>query len=538
MSRVLPARPALTLAALAGMVLCLLVGLAGPAAAGPWVDRTAGQLRDAPLYVNPSARPTLSLVDRERIRPGWPWPARPCSWPSCRPRRWPRPAATPTTWPPRSRPRSAGPGPTWWSPGPRRGRAATPWPGRGRQPGRGRVPGAPGAGRGHLRLHRAGRGRGRHHPGHGPAGRAAAGPGGLGGNTVLLVLLAVAGWRWPSARPDAGEPLGAADAAQRLQLSEAKATAQEDLDALASDLRNLNVDLQAEEAGNAEAVNQYTRAYEPGAGRGGVRPGREAGRPGPGEQRARVGPVRHGRGQGAVRARRPAAAAAALLLRHPPRASVHDVGWEPPGARPGRCPPAGPACAGRQRRPAAAAADPHRPAPRALLRRPAALRVVVRGTSGPPPTWSPGSRWARRWTTASRGPQQLRRRATRPSPTPTRAYSTAVVLSRESRPRTAARSPSRRTPMRTSRPAHGSRPPGQALARPVAARAGGDGPDRRPGGGVGGGRRGRPEQGAGLRGPGRRDAGLARPAPVRSRRGRHANLHRHPAHRRPRRDRR
>ncbi|HET8789277.1 MAG TPA: hypothetical protein VFO47_11080, partial [Actinomycetes bacterium] len=67
MSRTLPARPAVALAALAGMVLCLLVGLAGPAAAGPWVDRTAGQLRDAPLYVNPSARPTLSLVDRERI---------------------------------------------------------------------------------------------------------------------------------------------------------------------------------------------------------------------------------------------------------------------------------------------------------------------------------------------------------------------------------------------------------------------------------------------------------------------------------------
>jgi hypothetical protein len=67
MSRTLPARPAVALAALAGMVLCLLVGLAGPAAAGPWVDRTAGQLRDAPLYVNPSARPTLPLVDRERI---------------------------------------------------------------------------------------------------------------------------------------------------------------------------------------------------------------------------------------------------------------------------------------------------------------------------------------------------------------------------------------------------------------------------------------------------------------------------------------
>ena len=46
-------------AVLAGLVLCLLAGLAGPAWAGPWVDRAAGNLRDGPLYVNPSARPTL-----------------------------------------------------------------------------------------------------------------------------------------------------------------------------------------------------------------------------------------------------------------------------------------------------------------------------------------------------------------------------------------------------------------------------------------------------------------------------------------------
>jgi hypothetical protein len=45
---------------LAGLVLCLLVGLAAPARAGPWVDRTAGSLRDDPLYVNASARPTLT----------------------------------------------------------------------------------------------------------------------------------------------------------------------------------------------------------------------------------------------------------------------------------------------------------------------------------------------------------------------------------------------------------------------------------------------------------------------------------------------
>src|SRR5918996_1860363 len=53
---------------LAGLVLCLLAGLAGPAWAGPWVDRAAGSLRDDPLYVHPSARPTLSPPDVERVR--------------------------------------------------------------------------------------------------------------------------------------------------------------------------------------------------------------------------------------------------------------------------------------------------------------------------------------------------------------------------------------------------------------------------------------------------------------------------------------
>src|SRR5215218_5702997 len=50
---------------LAGLLLCLL---AGPAWAGPWVDRTAGHLRDDPLYVHPAARPTLSQPDQEEIR--------------------------------------------------------------------------------------------------------------------------------------------------------------------------------------------------------------------------------------------------------------------------------------------------------------------------------------------------------------------------------------------------------------------------------------------------------------------------------------
>ena len=135
MSRVLPARPAPALAALAGMVLCLLVGLAGPAAAGPWVDRTAGQLRDAPLYVNPSARPTLSLVDRERISArlalaGTPvfvavLPAQALAEAGGNANDLASQVAT-----------SVGkPGPTWWSPGPRRSGQQHPRPGRGRRPG-------------------------------------------------------------------------------------------------------------------------------------------------------------------------------------------------------------------------------------------------------------------------------------------------------------------------------------------------------------------------------------------------------------------
>ena len=66
--RAVLSRPIRGLPVLAGLVLCLLAGLAGPARAGPWVDRAAGNLRDDPLYVNPSARPTLSLPEQEQIR--------------------------------------------------------------------------------------------------------------------------------------------------------------------------------------------------------------------------------------------------------------------------------------------------------------------------------------------------------------------------------------------------------------------------------------------------------------------------------------
>jgi hypothetical protein len=53
--------------ALAG-ALALVAVTALPAAAGPWVDRATGGLRDDPLYVNPSARPTLSPAAAAQVR--------------------------------------------------------------------------------------------------------------------------------------------------------------------------------------------------------------------------------------------------------------------------------------------------------------------------------------------------------------------------------------------------------------------------------------------------------------------------------------
>jgi hypothetical protein len=50
------------------MALLVLVLLAGPAAAGAWVDRMAGNLRNDPVYVDPAARPTLSPAEAEQVR--------------------------------------------------------------------------------------------------------------------------------------------------------------------------------------------------------------------------------------------------------------------------------------------------------------------------------------------------------------------------------------------------------------------------------------------------------------------------------------
>jgi hypothetical protein len=48
--------------------LAVVAVTALPAVAGPWVDRTAGSLRDDPLYVDPSARPTLTPAAAAQVR--------------------------------------------------------------------------------------------------------------------------------------------------------------------------------------------------------------------------------------------------------------------------------------------------------------------------------------------------------------------------------------------------------------------------------------------------------------------------------------
>ena len=343
-----------------------------------------------------------------------------------------------------------------------------------------------------------------------------------GGNTVLLVLLAVAG----VVALGVGLALTLENRSQQrtlrsgAQLAEAKATAQEDLDALADDLRNLNVDLQAEEAGNPEAVNQYTRAYEY------LERAEEA------FDRARS-PADLAQVSSALESGQYAMAAARALFegRDPPRRrppcffdtrhgpSVHDVGWEPPGGPP-RPVPACRACMQQ-------VANGVQPQPRRIrtgLRRvpfydaPPHFESWFGGYFGGAAAdlvagFPLGKALDDGFAGAATPPAAAT--ATCPSRSPTRAYSTVVVLSRESRRRTAARSPSRRTPMRTSRPAHGSRPAARRWLGSILLALVGGHPDRRTGGG---GRLGRSVAAAlsrsrVYRGPGRRDAGLDRPAP-------------------------
>jgi len=62
--RALGRRALLTLAA----ALAVVAVTALPAVAGPWVDRTTGSLRGDPVYVHPSARPTLTPAAAGQVR--------------------------------------------------------------------------------------------------------------------------------------------------------------------------------------------------------------------------------------------------------------------------------------------------------------------------------------------------------------------------------------------------------------------------------------------------------------------------------------
>ena len=321
-------------AVLAGLVLCLLAGLAGPAWAGPWVDRAAGNLRDDPVYVNPSARPTLPLRVQERIR------ARLVA------------VGTPVFV-------AILPGQALGEAGGDANRlaalvaASVGRPGTylvvaGGEEGAGSNTLAPGqaanlatvAFRRHPELatatmdfisrveDAAGTPPATTPPAQPPPGQQDA-----DGNTVLVVLLAVAGAL-------ALAVLLALFRENRLerrsvlsghQFGEARSASEDDLNALADDLRNLNVDLQAEEAGNPQAVNQYTRAYEY------LERAEEA------FERARS-PADLARVSSALESGQYAMAAARAMVEggDPPRRrppcffdtrhgpSVHDVGWEPP----------------------------------------------------------------------------------------------------------------------------------------------------------------------------------------------------------------
>ena len=254
------ARRALPL--LAGLVLCLL---AGPAWAGPWVDRTAGNLRDDPLYVHPAARPTLSQPDQERIRARLALVGTPIFV-----------AVLPTQ--------------ALAEAGGSAGRLAGLVAASVGRPGTYLVVagGEQGAGSNTLSEGQAANRAKvafRTHPdladatmdfiarvedaaGTPPATTApAAPPPGQeddGGNTVLMVLLALAGVVALAVLL----ALTLENRSERRtvrsgsQFAEAKAVSQEDLEALGADLRNLAVDFQADELDNPAAVNQYTRAHE------------------------------------------------------------------------------------------------------------------------------------------------------------------------------------------------------------------------------------------------------------------------------------
>jgi hypothetical protein len=333
------ARPALSrvarnLPVLAGLALCLVAGLAGPAWAGPWVDRAAGNLRDDPLYVHPSARPTLSLPEQEQIRArlalvGTPvfvalLPGQALGEAGDDANRLAGLVAT-----------SVGrPGTYLVVAGGEEG-AGSNTLAKGQAANRAKV-----AFRQHPQqstaimdfISRVEKAAGTP-PATVPPAEPPPGQEDSGGNTVLVVLLAVAGVVALSVllalfRENRSERRSVL---RGNQFGEVKTAAQDDLNALADDLRNLNVDLQAEEAGNPRAVNQYTRAYEF------LERAEQA------FEQAR-GPADLAPVSSAVESGRYAMSAARALFEHrnPPRRrppcffdtrhgpSVNDIGWEPP----------------------------------------------------------------------------------------------------------------------------------------------------------------------------------------------------------------
>jgi len=252
-------------AVLAGLVLWLLAGLAGPAWAGPWVDRTAGNLRDDPLYVHPASRPNLSLPDQERIRARLAMVGTPIFVAVLPSQALAEAGGDPARLAALVGASVGRPGTYLVVAGGAEG-AGSNTLAKGQAPGRAKV-----AFREHPDLADATMdfiARVEDAAGTPPATTAAPRPPpgqeGADGNTVLWVLLAVAG-------VVAVAVLLALTLESRTerrtvrsghQFAEARAVAQEDVEALARDLRNLDVDLQAEAAGNPQAVNQYTRAHE------------------------------------------------------------------------------------------------------------------------------------------------------------------------------------------------------------------------------------------------------------------------------------
>jgi hypothetical protein len=328
--RVAPALAALVLVALA----------AGPAAAGPWVDRTTGNLREDPVYVHPDARPPLPPAAAARVRA--------------------RIARTGTPVFVAVLPRQAAA-----EAGGDAGRLAALVAGSLGRPGTYLVVagGRPGAGsdtlgrgeaadlaRSAFRRHRGDlgaatldfvgrvdRAAGAPPPTTAPPSQRGQDADAATRDTVLQVVLALALLAALVVLADiVAKRLGRRRSLRLGQeVAEVRALVEEDLRALSDDLRNLDVDLRAVESEQPRAVSQYTRAYE------------QLERASDAFDRARtvedVAPV-----SSALESGRFAMDAARAMFegRDPPRrrppcffdtrhgTSVDDVGWEPKGAPP------------------------------------------------------------------------------------------------------------------------------------------------------------------------------------------------------------